>query len=288
MNSILKRVRVRQIQFCARWLRRFSGVPSLFAAIKLTRELPAVRQMLILLTGYSRPFPTLNDAAAAISGYEGGGHSNPNYLAAKIPEAEKPRQGDYAALFHIERVLPHVRNVFDLGGSVGNLYYCYVKYLDMPADLIWKVCELPETVKLGEQVASSNNVQRLRFTCRGNDADGTDLFIVSGALHYFEQPLPDMIAGLTNKPRYILVNRAALIDGAATATVQDGDTYRLPCILHDRNALVRGLEGLGYEVVDSWDIRGLSVIIPCYPDRSAKSYSGLFFRMRGAASVSRQ
>src|SRR5262249_49956195 len=143
--------------------------------------------------GYSRPFPTLKAATTAISGYEGGGHGNVNYQAVKIPEASQPREGDYAALFHLAKALPEIRLVFDLGGSVGNLFYCYVKYLDMPAGLVWTVYDLPDTLTLGEQTAKANKEQRLRFTNELGDADGADLFVVSGALHYFEQPLPVVI-----------------------------------------------------------------------------------------------
>ena len=216
---------------------------------------------------------------------EGGGHSNANYVAAKIPEAERPREGDYAALFHINNYLSRIRTVFDLGGSVGNLFYCYSRYLKIPPNLIWTVCDLPDTNRLGEELASSNKEPHLRFTDRLSDASGTDLLVISGALHYFEQPLSQIIAGFANKPRYLLINRAALVEGTSVATVQDGDTYQLACILHNRGELVRGLEALGYELVDSWQIRGHSVIIPCYPDRSAPFYSGLFFRFGGTMEL---
>jgi putative methyltransferase (TIGR04325 family) len=281
MNSIIKRVRIRQIQYCSRLLRGISAVPMGLAIIKVARTLPLVRGILVAMTGYNRPFPTLKDAAAAIGGYEGSGHSNPNYLAVKVPEAEKPRPGDYAALFHLERTMSQIHNVFDLGGSVGNLFYCYSKYLNFPPDLSWTVCDLVETNRLGEILADSKEERRLRFTDQLVDADGSDLLIISGSLHYFEQPLSNILAAFVIKPRYVLVNRAPLVDVPAVATVQDGGTYRLACMLHNRHDLIRGLGALGYELVDSWDIQNRSVIIPCYPDQSAQSYSGLFFRLKG-------
>src|SRR5258708_2165542 len=64
MTSVLKRARVRQIQFCSRWLRRLSGVPTIFAAIKIARDVPVLREILVAMTGYRRPFPTLKDAAS--------------------------------------------------------------------------------------------------------------------------------------------------------------------------------------------------------------------------------
>jgi putative methyltransferase (TIGR04325 family) len=281
MISIIKRARVRQIQICSRWLRRISAAPMGFAAIRVARDVPLLRELLVVILGYSRPFPTFAQAAAAIAGYEGSGHSNSRYLAVKIPEAEKPRPGDYAALFHIQSVFSHIRNVFDLGGSVGNLFYCYSQYLHMPGDFAWTVCDLVETNKLGRQLAHSRNEQRLRFTDQPADADGTDLLIISGALQYFEEPLSELLARFVFKPRYVLINRSPLVDFPALATIQDGGTYRLVCMLHNRTELIRGLESLGYELQDSWEIHNRSLIIPCYPDQSARSYSGLFFWLKG-------
>ncbi|MGJ4940743.1 TIGR04325 family methyltransferase [Bradyrhizobium sp. HKCCYLS1011] len=278
MDPLLRRFRLIQIQYCSRILRGVCGVPAGFAAVRAVRKLPLVRDIINALVGYNRPFLTLQDATAVIAGYEGGGHHNSSYLSVKIPEAEKPRPGDYAALFHLERVASEVHRVFDLGGSVGNLFYCYSKQLHFPSDLRWTVFDLPETNKIGAELARSIQEERLHFTDRLMDADGYDVFISSGSLHYFQQPLADILAPLAVKPRYVIVNRAPLVDVPSLATIQDGGSYRLACMLHNRAGLIKGMEQLGYELVDSWDIRERSVMIPCYPDLSAKAYSGLFFR----------
>jgi putative methyltransferase (TIGR04325 family) len=279
MTSVLKRARVRQIHFCSRWLRRLSGVPTIFAAIRIARDVPVLREMLVAMTGYRRPFPTLKDAAAAIAGYEGGGHDNPDYHAVKFAHGTKMRPGDYAALFHLERILPRVRHVFDLGGSVGELFYCYLRYLEIPPEFIWTVCDFPETNERGKKIASSLEEPRLRFTDRQSDAQAADLLMISGSLHYLE-PLPLLVAELAEKPPYILINRAPVVEGPALATVEDGDTYRLPCIYYNRTELVKGLEALGYELVDSWAIHGRVAVVPCYPDRAAQ-YWGFFLRFQG-------
>jgi putative methyltransferase (TIGR04325 family) len=244
------------------------------------RTLPLTRGILSALLGYSRPFANLTDAAAAASGYEGGGHYNPNYLKVKIPEAEAVRPGDYAALFYIQQFMPHIRNVFDLGGNVGNLFYCYLKYLSFSSDFRWTVLDLPKTVALGRQIAAERNEKRLCFTERLSDADGTDLFMTSGALQYFEQSLPCMIAGFAHKPSFVLVNREPLTTGPTTATVVDGETYRLACLLHNRDSIIEGLAALGYDMLGSWQIPERSLMIPGYPDRSAPEYSGMFFRRK--------
>jgi putative methyltransferase (TIGR04325 family) len=190
------------------------------------------------------------------------------------------RPGDYAALFYIQQFMPQVRSVFDLGGNVGNLFYCYLKYLNLGPDFRWTVLDLPKTIALGRQIATERNENRLRFTDRLEDADGTSLFMTSGSLQYFEQSLPSIITGFANRPHFVLLNREPLTDGPATATVVDGETYRLPCLLHNRQSVVEGLESLGYEMLGSWKIPERSLIVPCYPDRSALEYSGMFFRLK--------
>lgn len=244
-----------------------------------------VKPVLDRLLQYNRPFRTLGEAAAAAAGYEGGGHSHPRYLRVKIPEAEVVRPGDYPALFYIQKHLPDIEHVFDLGGSVGNLLYCYLNYLDIPPDFTWTVFDLPTTIELGADIARERGEARLRFTGDINEARSADLFMTSGSLQYFEQNLPDMLASFESLPPYVLVNREPLVDGPALATVVDGDGYRLPSMLHDRRALISGMERLGYQMVDSWVINERSLIIPGYPDRSARSYSGMFFRLRRTASA---
>src|SRR5262249_53720335 len=141
MTRLFQRIRIRQIQLCSKVLRRLSASPVAFFFIKRARRMPLTRGFLTALVGYNRPFSTLAEASAAISGLEGGGHFNVQYLSVKIPEAERLRPGDEEALCQIRHILPGLRTVFDLGGSVGNLFYGYANHLDMPADLSWTVCD---------------------------------------------------------------------------------------------------------------------------------------------------
>jgi putative methyltransferase (TIGR04325 family) len=275
-NHIIER-RIGQIQFWSHLLRRLSAVPRLFAFIKAARELPILRGLLVSMIGYHRPFPTLKDAAAALSGCEGSGHSDPDHARLLMLQADKARPSDYPALFHVQRVLPLVRSIFDFGGNVGNLFYCYSKYLDIPSTVTWTVYDLPGNIEVGQQLADECGDRRLRFTCQLSDAEGIDLFVASGSLHYFDRPLPDIIAEFRHKPRYILINRTPLVDGPAFATIQDGGTHRVACMLYNRDDLARKFAAIGYELLDSWSALERSLIVPCYPDRSVPAYSGMFF-----------
>jgi putative methyltransferase (TIGR04325 family) len=279
--SLFRRARMNQISYCSRLIKRLSRLPPLFAILRRVREYPIVRPALNAVVGYRRPFATFADAAAAIVGYEGGGHIDSRYIALTVRDAKNARPADYPALFHIQRLLPQIGTVFDLGGGIGNIFYCYSKYVDMPKSLSWSIFDLPETSRTGAKLAKERNEPRLRFAAQWGEADGVDLLITTAALHYFEKPLPAMISELRRKPRYILVNRAPLVEGPAFATVQDGIVYRLACFLYNRDDLIRGFESLGYELIDSWQIAEPEhfVIVPCYPDRSVTAYSGLFLRL---------
>ena len=103
MTSLMIRARIRQIRSCSRWLCFLSGVPAAFALIRIARELPIARGVLRAAAGYNRPFPTLREAADAISGYEGGGHCNSEYMTRTLARAESALPSDYNEGEHSER-----------------------------------------------------------------------------------------------------------------------------------------------------------------------------------------
>jgi putative methyltransferase (TIGR04325 family) len=283
--SLVKRIRILQIRYCSRLLRRISAIQILFPFIRATRELPIVRETLALATGYHRQFSSLSDAAAACLAYEGPGHCDPDHVKSLIECADRAQPSDYPALFYIYPNLRHIRSVFDFGGGAGNLFYCFSKYLEFPSGFKWTVYDLPKNNEFGERLAKDRNEYRLRFSSQILDGDGADLLIACGSLHYFDRSLASMIARFRRMPRYILVNRTPLTDGPAFATVQDAGSHRVACILHNRQQLIQSLEETGYEIVGSWEASERSLVVPCYPDRSASAYSGMFFRLRSDEHV---
>jgi hypothetical protein len=70
----------------------------------------------------SASFPSFADAAAALAGNEGGGHSNPAYIKQTVRDPTKARPSDYPALFYIQGLLLQIRSVFDLAGGLGNAF----------------------------------------------------------------------------------------------------------------------------------------------------------------------
>jgi len=281
MASVARRVRVRQIRLCTGALVALSDWPLTFKVIRAVRERPFGRRLLNILTGYNRAYVALAEANAAIRSADELGHEHPKYAQLNLSKSESTRLSDYPALFHMQSLLPSLRTVFDFGGNVGNLLYCYSRYLALPSDLTWTVYDLPKNLERGAAIACAKRETRLRFTRQFEEADGADLFIACGSMHYFEEPLPDMLAKLSRLPRYVLINRTPLVDGPPLATIQDAEFWRIACVLHNRDSIIAQFNKLGYELMDIWSIDESSVIVVCYPDRSARSYSGLFFRLRG-------
>ncbi|HVV93705.1 MAG TPA: methyltransferase, TIGR04325 family [Hyphomicrobiales bacterium] len=283
MRPLLWRLRQKEIRLLARWLVGQDPRSRTAAAIAALRDAPVARGVFAAALGYRRPYATIATAAAAIAGHEGGGHLSADYARETLRAAARPRPSDYAALYHLQPLAPQLHHVFDFGGFVGTLYYCYTNYLDFASDLVWTVYDLPETDAEGERLAAERGERRLRFSTRLADAEGADMFVACGSIHYFEEPLPSLIGRLADKPHYVLINRSPIAEAAAPfAAVQDGGSYLLPCIVHPHAALLDGFGAIGYDLIDEWRAPEHSLMIPGYPERSVPAYSGMFLRRHDA------
>lgn len=274
--GILRKVRVRQIRTTQKTLRVFESLPK---GHRVTRKLatwPATRPILDLALGYLNVFDDLNAAKEATRGYSIGGHTHIDN--ATHHTVFDIRTSDYAALFHLQGLLNKSTRVFDLGGSVGNMFYLYDAKLHFPQGLSWIVYDIEEVINLGVKLAVERGEQRLTFTNTFADAAGSDILLASGSLHYFEKPLYQMIEELPNKPAHVLINRTPLISGPTKATVQDGGSYRVECMLFNHDETIMGFESAGYELVDHWDCPELSLMIIGRPEASAAPYTGMYFR----------
>ena len=274
-----KDLRVRQIQFAAACMRRLDS-PRMVRLARPLRDLPLSQSLHRALMGYQRPFASLEEACAAVAPYANQGHVNERNAEILLETTEAARPSDYAAMFHLRPLLPTVRRVFDLGGNVGNLFYCFQHYLDFPPDLVWTVQDLPAHLADGAALAARRGAAQLRFTGDWQEASAADVLIASGSLHYFDEILPRMVERLPRHPAYILINRTPLTEGRPVATVQDAKTFRVACMLYNRLDLIREFERVGYDLVDSWRAAELSLDVPGFPEHDVPEYSGLFLRRR--------
>ncbi|QGZ60775.1 methyltransferase, TIGR04325 family [Paraburkholderia acidisoli] len=226
------------------------------------------------MLGYRRSFRTLGEAESAVRPFAKGGHENPANAAWHLDRAAGT--SDYAAFYYLRDRLSGVRKIFDMGGNVGNLYYCYRNYLPLRDDVTWTVYDLPENISRGRTLASDRDARNLSFTDDFSNIGEVDLFIASGSLHYFSKPLPELIASIAHRPQYILINRTPLIDGSDFAVVQDVGHIRVACMLYNRAKLIDDFRRLGYGVLGEWRAPEFGIPVPDHPSANVIAYTGLW------------
>ncbi len=227
---------------------------------------------------FRRPFPNMAAARRCAGTLLPSEHSHRDNASLHLSLSRHPRPSDYPVLFHLQRA-GSCKVVFDLGGNTGNLFYLYERYLGLGPDICWRVHDLPEMMQIGAAIARERCETRITFVDSIREAEGTDVILASGSLHYFEEDLSAMISGLRHRPRHVLVNRTPLVEGSESYTIQDAGTFLVPCRLINATRLTSGMEALGYECIDQWTVPELSLILPAHASLSAPAYTGLYFRL---------
>jgi putative methyltransferase (TIGR04325 family) len=208
------------------------------------------------------------------------GYENEDDTAACASVLEEMNPADYAVLYWLARVLPQANGVFDLGGNMGVAFYAYRKFLDFLPGLRWTVCEIPSTVQAGRALAKQRGESQLFFTDDRAGAAEVDVFFSAGALQYIEEPLGEILAQLTRKPRHVLIHRVPMQEGERFVTLQNNGTWVTPYKVSNERELVEGVTKLGYELVNQWPtFRNLQVLQHPF-DRNAV-YKGMYFRRVG-------
>jgi putative methyltransferase (TIGR04325 family) len=244
------------------------------------RSISALRAVLNACLGFRRVFPSFAAAQTCASKYIRSGHEHPDEVRFHTSIADTVRESDYPVLFYLAPLVSELRRVFDLGGSIGNLFYSYQRKLNFPARLVWTVYDFSMHRPLVEELAFKRAETRIHFATTIAEASGCDVFVASGSLHYFEEPLHEILGRLENLPKHVFANRMPCSIGADLITVQDNRTYLVPCKLHSRATLITGMQSLGYELQSEWPVHERRLHVPTYPDLSARTYSGFYFRRK--------
>jgi putative methyltransferase (TIGR04325 family) len=258
----------------------------------LARRLPGYRMASRLVFGPEHRrmrgvYPTFAAAAAAIPARAKVGYDHPENALLYKEHLEWVRPTDYAAFYWLAPLMREHDAIFDFGGNIGWSFYAFRRYLDYPTTLRWTVCDVPHVVEAGSRIAAEREASALSFTTDVAAASGVKVFYSSGTLQYVEPDLPDLIAGLSERPRHVLINRVPLSENAGFFTVQHlGHSY-CPYKIGGRQALWQGMEALGYEAVDTWRCYESSCHVMFQPSRSLDYYCGAYFRLRegGPSSI---
>lgn len=169
--------------------------------------------------------------------------------------------------------------VFDFGGNVGIHFYAYKKYINYPDKLEWIICDLPEILTAGKELAEKRQCSELVFTDKFEEASGKDIFLASGSIQYVEN-LSSLLTTLSEKPKHLLINRLPLYEGAQFVTLQNGGKVFYPSYVFNKTQFIDSLNKLGYEIVDIWEDRIDSCIIPFHPEKSCPFDYGLYLKLR--------
>ena len=279
-TAFLTNVRLAQIRVCAQLANALGRSKAGRTCFKTLRRLPGGTALLDLVLGYRRIHPDLASAQRAVEPYANLGHENLANVELHLSLNTSPRPSDYAAFFHLAPIMSGIKTVYDVGGNAGNLYYCYKGYLDFHPDMTWTVYDLPEPIAAGRALAAKREESRLAFTDSWDKAAGSDLMLISGSLHYFEEPLARRLQRLAERPRYILINRTPLSPRETIGAVQDAGDFQVACLLLNRDELVRDLTAIGYEPLDHWSCSELNFTVPANPEYDIGWYSGMWLQLK--------
>jgi len=186
---------------------------------------------------------------------------------------------DYPVLFWLSRLLPESQLVFELGGSVGVGYYGFRRYLPFPPQLRWVICEVPDAVRVGREIAQERGESRLAFTDQRQVDDDPDIYVSFGALQYIEDSFAQIIGELRAKPAHILLNRVPLSERDPFITLQNSGCWFSPYKVDNKSQFIRSIEALGYELVDKWEMTRPNIFLEQQEDGVPK-YHGMYFRLK--------
>jgi putative methyltransferase (TIGR04325 family) len=238
-----------------------------------------LRMLLESVAGFRKPM-TMEEAQAVATKIGLGGHEEESNISLHLQKGERARLSDYPVMFWLQKNLGSIQRVLDLGGNVGNLYYCYEKYVAFPSDLVWTVYDLPRTVLAGRKLAHERGAEKLRFIDQMETLEECDLLLSSGSMHYLEPPLLDLLRSSHRLPRWVIINRAPLSKDHAFCTVQKDYHIAVACRIEKLNSVLSGMDDLGYALTDQWREPDRHVKLPLFPSHSVHGFSCFFFTRR--------
>lgn len=226
--------------------------------------------------GVTGVYPSYEAAAAAVPKGTPIGYDNPENSNLYSYLLEYTKISDFAALFHLSRLVGPGSRIFDFGGNTGVLFYSYQRRWPLPQGARWVVCDVPAVIRAGEEYASTHPSEGLSFTTRFRDAAGADLLFCSGALQYVPKTLPELLAPLGSAmPARVLLNRTALRPGETFYTLQKLFATRCPYRVQNRADFVRGMEALGYRICDEWECPESAIHVRWRPRHRIDKYVGM-------------
>ncbi len=235
-------------------------------------------------------FSSFQDARRAVPGGIPSSSNHPNAAGRFQGERGHVWPSDYPVMFWLSRLLGDRGTLFDLGGNIGLSYFAFRRFLGTPEGRRWVTYDVPAVIALAKDSVRAEEAPGLEFTDDFAAASGCTVLLTSGTLQLIETPLSEMLRGLTDLPRHVIINRTPLTTQAAYYTLLNVGPAIYPYGILNRDEFVQSLAGLGYEVVDEWQNADFRCSIPFHPERAVRTYTGmcLSLAVRGGEAAPRE
>ncbi len=251
--------------------------------------LQAIHKKRFAATGFGAfrgVFPSFEAARLSAPADKPLGFNNESYAREYADRRERIFDYDYPVLFWMTSLMRGPVRIFDFGGHCGTHFYGYSRYLSYPPEIDWTVCDLEEIVRLGADIARERGEERIRFTTRISDANGTDVFLAAGSLQYVDSPpFAEELGKLPSPPQHLLLNKLPLHPDGDFITLQNGGVAYHPMRIFKKQAFVDSIRAIGYELVDEWPVTGRQGRIPFHPEASFGDHTGLYFRLAAGSQT---
>jgi putative methyltransferase (TIGR04325 family) len=224
-------------------------------------------------------YSTYDAAANAIPRWRRVGYDHDACANLYLSRLQDTKPSDYAVLFWLRPLLLEISSIFDLGGNLGWSYYSFQKYLQLPENLLWQICDVPAVVARGRDLAAERRATNLTFTTEFSDGDGHDVLLTCGTLQYLDRGLGEILGKLAQKPRHLFINRVPICDTPTFFTVQDIGPSSCPYRVSNAADFVESLRDLGYQMIDRWECRESSLAVVRHKERNLRFYTGFYFRL---------
>ena len=274
-----RKLRILQIRLLATLLIYTSRISFGRSVVLFARSVGPVRWLLERLLGYRCSFSSFEQAKSCSSQFISAGHEHEDDIRMHLSSSRAARESDYPVFFYLSQSEKPLTSVFDFGGNIGNLFYCYQNYLNFSKGISWKVYDLPELRQAGQKIAAERGESRLNYVNGFDQLDAVDLFLASGSLHYFESSLPELLAQAKRLPSRVIVNRTPFSNAGDLITIQDNGSFLVPCKLHNKQKVLDGMAALGYKLRGSWPVAERALYVPLHPDCSSSTYFGFYFEL---------